>query len=50
MKNEYITKRKSVRKFDNTALPDELLAKIKEKIKSVTPLFPDIRYSCAAYL
>lgn len=45
MKNEYITKRKSVRKFDNSALPDELLTRIKEKIKLVTPLFPDIRYS-----
>jgi len=47
MKNEYITKRKSVRKFDNTALPAELLAQIKGKIKYVTPLFPDIAYSIA---
>jgi len=45
MKNEYIAKRKSVRKFDATPFSDELLAAIKDKIKAVRPLFPDIAYS-----
>jgi len=45
MKNEYIAKRKSVRKFENTALPTEFLAEIKDKINSVTPLFSGIAYS-----
>lgn len=45
MKNEYIAKRKAVRKFDNTPLSAELLAEIKDKIKSVKPLFSNIDYS-----
>lgn len=44
MKNEYIAKRKSVRKFLNEALSPELLEEIKDKINSITPLFNDIAY------
>ncbi len=45
MKNEYIIKRKSVRKFFGTALAIEMLEDINNKIKVVTPLFPNITYS-----
>lgn len=45
MKNEYIAKRKSVRRFESTPLSAELLEEIRNKIKSVKPLFPDIAYS-----
>jgi len=43
--NEIIRKRKSVRKYETAALDDMTLAKIREKIESVAPLYPDIRYS-----
>jgi len=45
MKNEYIAKRKSVRRFESTPLSSELLAEIRNKIDSVKPLFPDIAYT-----
>lgn len=45
MKNEYIAKRKSVRKFLSTPLSEEMLAEIKRRIKFVTPLFSNIDYS-----
>jgi nitroreductase len=43
--NEIIRKRKSIRKFEQTALPEAELAKVREQIADVTPLYPDIRYS-----
>ena len=43
--NEIIRKRKSIRKYDLTPLDDITLKTIREKIKNVKPLYPDIRYS-----
>ncbi|MCL1859374.1 MAG: nitroreductase [Oscillospiraceae bacterium] len=43
--NEIIRKRKSVRKYDFSALDAATLDKIWEQIKNVTPLYLDIRYS-----
>jgi len=43
--NEIIRKRKSIRKYDLTALDDVTLAEVKAKIDAVKPLYPDIRYS-----
>jgi len=43
--NEIIRKRKSIRKYDLTPLDDATLEKIREQIKNVKPLYPDIRYS-----
>ena len=43
--NEFIRKRKSVRKYDLTPLDTATLDKVGERIKKVTPLYSDIRYS-----
>jgi len=43
--NETIRKRKSVRKYDMTKLDTHILEKVKAQIESVTPLYPNIRYS-----
>jgi len=43
--NEIIKKRKSVRKYSETPLDQQALEKISEKIKELTPLYPDIKYS-----
>ena len=43
--NETIRKRKSIRKYDLTSLDASTLDKVRDKINSVKPLFPDIRYS-----
>jgi len=45
MKNEYIQKRKSVRKYEKVPLDNETLEKIKNKIENVKPLYEDIKYS-----
>ena len=43
--NEIIRKRKSVRKFNLTKLDDETFQKVQLQIESITPLYPNIRYS-----
>ena len=43
--NETICKRKSIRKYDMTGLDAAALETVRKKIASVTPLYPDIRYS-----
>jgi len=43
--NEIITKRKSIRKYEQTPLDDAGLSKVRDKIADVKPLYPDIRYS-----
>lgn len=43
--NEIIRKRKSIRKYDSTPLDSSTLKKMQEKIKSVNPLYSDIKYS-----
>jgi nitroreductase len=43
--NEYIYKRKSVRKYDMTKLDDGTLEKVREKIEKLVPLYPGIRFS-----
>ena len=43
--NETIRKRKSIRKFELTTLSDETMGKVREQIATLTPLYPDIRYS-----
>ena len=43
--NETIRKRKSIRKYDPTLLDASILEKVREKIKIIKPLYPDIRYS-----
>lgn len=43
--NEIICKRKSIRKYDPIPLDKNMLDKVRERIKSVKPLYPDIRYS-----
>ncbi|MCL2254214.1 MAG: nitroreductase [Lachnospiraceae bacterium] len=43
--NEIIRKRKSIRKYDLTPLDSETLNNIKDYIKHIKPLYPDIRYS-----
>ena len=43
--NETIRKRKSIRKYDQLPLGDEVIAQVREQIASITPLYPDIRYS-----
>ena len=40
---ECIFKRKSTRKYDMTSLPSKLLTEIEEYIKTVTPLYPEIK-------
>ncbi|NLZ25634.1 MAG: nitroreductase [Clostridiales bacterium] len=44
MKNEFIEKRKSVRKFKNQALDEKTLELIKARIKTIGPLFKDDNY------
>ena len=41
--NEYISKRKSVRKYKIDPLPEEILIKIKEQIIALKPLYPSIK-------
>jgi len=43
--NEFIYKRKSIRKFDLTALADDTLEKVRAQIERVKPLYPGIRYN-----
>jgi nitroreductase len=43
--NEIIRKRKSVRKYDMTKLDEATLDKVREQIKNVKALYPDIRFS-----
>jgi len=43
--NEIILKRQSVREYENTPLDDAILEMVRSKIKNLTPLYPDIRYS-----
>ena len=43
--NETIRKRKSVRKYDMTKLDSLTLDEVREQIKNVIPLHPDIRFS-----
>ncbi len=43
--NETIRKRKSIRKYSKTPLDEETLAKVREKLETLTPLFPEIRYT-----
>ena len=41
--NEYISKRKSVRKYKSDPLSNEILIQIKEQIKELKPLYPSIK-------
>jgi len=43
--NETIRKRKSIRKYVMVKLDNVILEKLRDQINSVTPLFPNIRYS-----
>ena len=43
--NEVIRKRKSIRKYEPTPLDTDVLEKVEEQLKKVTPLYPNIRYS-----
>jgi len=43
--NEFIYKRKSIRKYDQAKLDESVLAKVREKIGNLKPLYPDIKYS-----
>ena len=43
--NEIIYKRKSIRKYELAPLDESTLERVREKIRSVRPLYPDIRYS-----
>ena len=43
--NEIIRQRKSIRKYEKTPLDSATLAKVREKIVSLTPLYPSIPYS-----
>ena len=43
--NEIIRKRKSIRKYDLTALDDAALDNVRAQIEAAKPLYPDIRYS-----
>ena len=43
--NEIIRKRKSIRKYDQAALDEGVLAEVREKIAGIKPLYPEIRYS-----
>jgi len=45
MKNEYIQKRRSVRKYEKVPLENETIEKIKNKIKNVKSLYENIKYS-----
>jgi len=43
--NEIIRKRKSIRKYEMTELDGTALEKVRARIETLTPLYPDIRYS-----
>ena len=43
--NEFIRKRKSIRKYDPVALDASVLETVRNQIESVRPLYPDIKYS-----
>lgn len=43
--NEIIRKRKSIRKYESAAMDDAGLDRVREKIESLTPLFPEVKYS-----
>ncbi len=43
--NEAIRKRKSIRKYDKTTLDEAALTKVREKLKTLIPLFSDVRYT-----
>ena len=43
--NPTIRKRKSIRKYDMTKLDASTLEKVKAQLETLTPLYPDIRYS-----
>ena len=45
MTNEIIRKRKSIRQYDMNKLDEETLNKVRSKIDSLKPLFPEIQYS-----
>ena len=45
MRSEIIRKRKSVRKYDTMPVDSTTMEKVHELIKSVKPLYPEIRYS-----
>ena len=45
MMNEIIRQRKSIRKYVRTPLDEATLANVREKIASLTPLYPGIKYS-----
>jgi len=42
---EYIFKRKAVRKYKSTSLSADELTKIQDRINSLVPLYPEIKYS-----
>lgn len=43
--NEFISKRKSIRKYEPTILDMETIEKIQTKINNLTPLYSNIQYS-----
>ena len=43
--NEIIRKRKSIRRYDMAELDPAMLDKVRAQIMSLTPLYPNIRYS-----
>lgn len=43
--NEFIRKRKSVRKYDMTELSSDVIENVQEAIRNVKPLYPDIKFS-----
>lgn len=43
---EYIFKRKSIRNYKQEPLSTEMISKIKMKIESLKPLYPNIKISC----
>jgi nitroreductase len=43
--NEIIRKRKSTRRYDKAPLGEAAFSKVSEKLGTLTPLFPDIKYS-----
>jgi len=45
--NETIRKRKSIRKYDMTALDASALEKVRAQIENCAPLYPDVQYSIA---
>jgi nitroreductase len=45
MKNQIICQRKSIRKYDLNPLDDAALEAVREQIKKLVPLYPEIPYS-----